>query len=562
MRSLRRALLAALAACLVVPAGAGAAPGELDPSFSGDGRVALTGAGSFVVRAIAVQPDGRIVVAGSFCEPAAGSEDATCLSDGAANIRLARLTPDGGLDPEFGDNGLVTTPVGSGRSQALDVVVLPSGAILAGGTARDGEGRDVLALVRYDARGALDPAFGSGGIALQRVGDGFAAIGDLAPGPNGTLLVTGQAGTQLLVARFTGAGALDTTFGTGGTVVAGAAYGFGLGLAPAADGSVVAAGIAGESADAATYRFGELRLTSAGLVDGGFGIGGFAEQRAGTTFSFANAAAPMPDGGWIAAGAGAVTDNRQAFTLVRGGPDDEPVPRWTSQATSGAGAVAADVAALPDNRIVAAGQVTPASGGLAFGVARFAAGGALDPSFAGDGFAVLQWDRFPFARATAVALQPDGRVVTAGIGCDGGGTGMRCTGGTAVALLTRQTADAPTAPQPTATPTPTATPPAAPALRGGVRAPRRITRRALARRGLPVRVTSSAKTSLRLTLRGPGKQFLARVRLTTPRRVAAFRVHPRRQALRRVRTGRLAIEVRLSDRNGRAITRRTHTLLR
>src|SRR6478672_9496561 len=140
-------LLAASAAlgCLGAPALAKAAAGDLDPAFSGDGQVSLAGAGSFVARAVAIAPDGRIVVAGSSCQPDPVTADGTCLDDGAASFRLARLTADGGLDPEFGDNGLVTTPIGAGRSQALDLLVLPSGAIVAGGAARDAGGHDVLA---------------------------------------------------------------------------------------------------------------------------------------------------------------------------------------------------------------------------------------------------------------------------------------------------------------------------------------------------------------------------------------------------------------------------------
>src|SRR3954470_12398778 len=190
-----------LALLFAVPAWA--APGDLDPSFSGDGRVSLPAAGSFVTRALALAPDGSIVIAGASCAPDPATADATCLREGATSFRLARLTRDGGLDSEFGDGGFVTTPVGAGRSQAFDVLVLPSGAIVAGGVARDADGRDALALVRYDDRGALDPAFGRGGIVVQRVGSGFSAVTALARGPGGTIVAAGQSEGRLLVARFT-----------------------------------------------------------------------------------------------------------------------------------------------------------------------------------------------------------------------------------------------------------------------------------------------------------------------------------------------------------------------
>ena len=71
---------------------AAAAPGDLDPTFSGDGRVSLAAAGSFVARAVALQDDGRIVVAGASCDPDPATGDATCLREGASSFRIARLT--------------------------------------------------------------------------------------------------------------------------------------------------------------------------------------------------------------------------------------------------------------------------------------------------------------------------------------------------------------------------------------------------------------------------------------------------------------------------------------
>src|SRR4051795_8616101 len=98
MRRWRRSWLAtALAVALTAPAAAHAAAGDLDPSFSGDGRVAVPSAGTFVARALALQPDGRILVAGYSCQADHESQDSTCLQDGDASFRLARFTPDGGL---------------------------------------------------------------------------------------------------------------------------------------------------------------------------------------------------------------------------------------------------------------------------------------------------------------------------------------------------------------------------------------------------------------------------------------------------------------------------------
>src|SRR3954467_7321318 len=125
-----RLLAAALAALAVCASPAAAAPGDLDTSFSGDGRVStLTSPDTFVARAVAVQPDGRVVVAGYSCDTG------TCGPTGDSSFRLLRYTAGGGRDAEFGQGGMVTPPIGAGRSQAFDVLVRPDGEIVAGGVA-------------------------------------------------------------------------------------------------------------------------------------------------------------------------------------------------------------------------------------------------------------------------------------------------------------------------------------------------------------------------------------------------------------------------------------------
>src|SRR3954447_10808353 len=174
----QRVLAAALVAFALMAAPAAAGPGDLDPSFSNDGRVStLTSPDTFVARAVAVQPDGRIVVAGYSCGTG------TCGPTGDSSFRIVRYTADGGLDTDFGMGGMVTTPIGAGRSQAYDVLVRPDGRIVVGGVASmDLSDPGSFALARYLPDGRLDSGFGSGGRALMRVGVGFDAISDLVAG--------------------------------------------------------------------------------------------------------------------------------------------------------------------------------------------------------------------------------------------------------------------------------------------------------------------------------------------------------------------------------------------
>lgn len=541
-------LLAALLALVLPAAAAPAAPGDLDPSFGGDGVVDLAAAGAFVARAVAVDEQDRIVVAGYLCDPAPGSRDGTCLNDGDTSFRLARLTPDGGLDAEFGAGGLVTTPIGSGRSQALDVVVLGDGRIVAGGVARHA-GRDVFALAGYRADGGLDPAFADGGVALEPVGASFSSIADLAPGPHNTIFAAGQAvdargAPMMAVARFDAAGRLDTGFGEGGAALGGpGGFGYGLGVTTTADGGAHVAGLAGDSADATTYRFGHLHTDRSGAPDPRFGDGGSAEFRVGSSSSFANAAVTV-GGGWLAAGAATTADGRQAMAAIQGRPDGT---LDTAFAASGVallalrdGAVANDVVVERGGRGLLVGQSAEA-GGYGFATA------ALDRDGSVRWTKVVDVPGYAIARATAGALQAAGGLVTVGIGCVDGTT-ARCAGGSSRLVVARQTLAADRA---------------APRVSLDVAAramrPRRL-------RGLRVRIGLSepARLSVRLIGRsrrdGRTRALWATERHGSPDGLAV-RLRPRAAELRRVRA-RVMVEARASDAAGNTATRRLAITMR
>jgi uncharacterized delta-60 repeat protein len=542
---------AAVAALLAVPTAARAAAGDPDGAFSGDGRFELAPGGGFVARGVAIQPDGRIVVAGYSCVPGA-SGDGTCAADGQSSFRLVRLTAGGDLDPTFGQGGMVTTPVGSIRSQAFDVLVAPDGRIVAGGAARNDAGRDVLALARYDASGRLDRSFDGDGVALHQVGSGFTAIAALAAGPSGSIIAAGQAADaqgrgRMAVARVRADGALDQTFGTGGSVIAGSPSGFVLGVESAPDGGLLAAGVAEPAPDSGQDRVGLLRLDARGRPLATFSGDGWADEAAGGTPSFANAVAMWPGEAWLVAGAAVQPSGHQAMTLLRERADGTPDPGWGSAGVAvlrlGGGSVAADGIALADGRAIAVGHA--ADGGMySFASARLTATGALDTTYGQAGWAVASWDRYPIARATAAALDADGRLVAAGLGCDGG-AGAQCDKGTSILLVTRTLGGPPAAAPPPAPP------PAAEADRRAPRGrlrglPRSIRRAVLARRGLRVRIQVDEDASVDLTLRArrrPGRRTVVVAHAAIPSGAGPFRV--RLTPGRRVRSRRISGPLRL-----------------
>jgi uncharacterized delta-60 repeat protein len=132
--------------------------GMLDPTFGTGGKVLTDfGFANDIANAVALQPDGKLVVGGW-----AGND-----------FSLARYNPDGSLDPSFGDGGLVRTNFANGAAESVDhidgIALQPDGKIVAvGGSNGD------FALARYNPDGRLDMSFGMGGLVVTDFGTGSA----------------------------------------------------------------------------------------------------------------------------------------------------------------------------------------------------------------------------------------------------------------------------------------------------------------------------------------------------------------------------------------------------
>jgi uncharacterized delta-60 repeat protein len=210
--------------------------GTVDNSFGRSGRV-LTRIGMYGASAVAIGPNGTLVVAGSG--------------------GLVRYRANGRLDPSFGHGGI------RGGFDASDVAIQKDGKIVASGASGKHS-----ALARFNARGNLDASFGQGGTFATSFG--AAALAIQADGKIvtvGTALISG--GFYFALSRYRAEGGLDPTFGTGGKVLT--SFGFGSlarALAIQPDGKIVAAGEAGFS------DFALARYNDDGKVDASFGSGG------------------------------------------------------------------------------------------------------------------------------------------------------------------------------------------------------------------------------------------------------------------------------------------------
>jgi uncharacterized delta-60 repeat protein len=170
--------------------------GSLDPRFSGDGMKVTHFSGSYGggARSVALQPDGKIVAAGT-------------AGDIFGPFALARYTARGRLDPTFGGDGRVTANVDQGEESAMGVAIQANGRIVAVGysgvpheVGDPGDGE--FALVRVRANGALDSSFGGNGKVRTRFSIGLALALGVALQQDGAIVAAGWAGGRFGLARY------------------------------------------------------------------------------------------------------------------------------------------------------------------------------------------------------------------------------------------------------------------------------------------------------------------------------------------------------------------------
>jgi uncharacterized delta-60 repeat protein len=196
--------------------------GDLDPSF-GVGGVSTTNfdAESYdEPYAVALQPDGRIVLGGT-----SNTGGGVGRIFGADNLALARYLPNGLLDPTFGDGGKVVVDAGSMMESIRALALQPDGSIVAAGRT-NGEKRGDMLVARFLPNGALDPSFGHGqaGMAVDDLGTAEEGLTSVALAPDGTIIAGGVAAPRpngdLAVVRYDSRGRLDRSFGQGGVATA------------------------------------------------------------------------------------------------------------------------------------------------------------------------------------------------------------------------------------------------------------------------------------------------------------------------------------------------------
>ena len=351
--------------------------GSLDTTFSTDGKVTTDFAGNAdEARAVAIQPDGKIVAAGF-------------ANDGSdKNFALARYDPDGSLDTTFGTGGKVTTDFAGKDDEAYALAIQPDGKIVLAGYATNtnsspndtNDDHKDFALARYNPDGSLDASFSNdttdfghhAGKVTTLFNTNDAEIYALALQSDGKIVVAGRSWSGLnddfALARFRPDGGRDISFGTpvgnirrGNLTTDFAGTGDRAhAIAVQSDGKIV---VAGRSWSGGTHNFALARYTAQGDLD--------------TTFD---------NGGKV------VTD-------ING--DD----------------VAHAVAVQSNGKIVVAGNI---KNGDSIALARYTTHGNLDTSFDAAETGKAEIDVGNAAdQARAIALQSDRKIVVAGFSNNG-----------------------------------------------------------------------------------------------------------------------------------------------
>jgi len=290
--------------------------GTLDASFGTGGRVTTAFPGATIANAfsVALQPDGKVVVAG------------WTNIDGGADFALARYDSTGTLDTSFGTGGRVITAFADSQGHSLAgvfcVVVQPDGKIVAAGDAKLDRGYDFV-LARYNSNGTLDAGFGAGGRVITDFGGSDDGAEAVALQPDGKIVAAGFArgiDFDFALARYNDDGTLDASFGTAGRVTTDFA-GFSdtaYAVAVQPDGKIIAAGSAGTINRG--FDFAVARYNSDGTLDASFGkvatdFGPVIPDLVGTSDQ-AFAVAVQADGKIVAAGL-AESISGGAFALAR-----------------------------------------------------------------------------------------------------------------------------------------------------------------------------------------------------------------------------------------------------
>lgn len=330
--------------------------GSLDNTFDGDGKVTTNVGSNDFGTAIAIQNDGKILVAGYS------------NNGGNYDFAIVRYNTNGSLDNTFDGDGKVITPIGADSDYARAIKLQSDGKIVVTGDLYVGINNDI-AVVRYNSDGSLDTSFDGDGKVITVISNDMEGAKSLAIQNDGKILVGGftkiSGNQDFAVIRYNTNGSLDNSFDSDGIVTTQVGTGddSGAALAIQSDGKII---LVGETNVGSTDNFGLVRYNTDGSLD--------------VTF----------DG-----------DGKQTTTIGASADDS-----------------AKGVAVLSDGKILLAGSTNSTPSNKDFALACYNTNGSLDVNFDTDGkLASAIGAGSDVGRA--LAIQSDGKIVVAGSSSNG-----------------------------------------------------------------------------------------------------------------------------------------------
>lgn len=403
--------------------------GTPDNTFGTSGTV-LTDFGNSrnIENSIFVQTDDKIIASGYYLAP---SNDET--------LQVARYNLDGSLDNTFNGNGKLVGTFTQGVTRFYATSIQTDGKVLAAGSTFNGV-NNAFVLVRYTINGIPDSTFALNGAQITDINaSASSSANSMSIQPNGKIVLAGEAGNSLAVARYNTDGTLDASFnGSGHTVIDGAS-GAGYGsLALQSDGKIVIGST--DFVAGGEYEFAITRLNKDGMLDTSFNhtgirITNLSLQANGTSIVIQN------DGKILQAGIAYYSNaqgNFRDFALVRyntdGSIDNSFGTNGQQISALGPNEYEAYCIALQnDGKIVVAGDnFADAKNIFSLAVARYKTNGQLDTSFNSQGFLLSPI----IGSATSIAITNDGKIALGGTtNSDGSNGSQLSTGNFAITFL-------------------------------------------------------------------------------------------------------------------------------
>ncbi|MEO6327838.1 MAG: T9SS type A sorting domain-containing protein [Ginsengibacter sp.] len=383
--------------------------GSIDNTFSGDGIAVKDFGHTDLANAVAIQTDGRILIAGST----------------NGNFGVIRYNINGTLDNTFDSNGAQTTDFGGTEDNATAIAIQGNGKIIVGGYAGNGNNNN-FAVLRYHINGSLDNSFSGDGKLVSDFGSSNDYANSIVIQSDGKVMALGYTisgtNTYVAAARYNTDGTPDDTFDGDGKLIDHVNQGstFYAATIIQSDGKILAAG---HTWNGSNYDFALVRYNTDGSLDNSFSGDGKQVTDFGSSNDYAKAIAIQSDGKILLAGRGGNT-----LALARYNSDGSLDNSFSGDGKRtdnfGSSDSAVSITIQPDGKILAGGSV----------LARYNINGSTDNSFGENGklttpFTVYEND-YAF-NCNDIALQNDGKIVIVGVDPFGSVVARYNTDGTA-----------------------------------------------------------------------------------------------------------------------------------